>query len=247
MSSPLSFSNMNAYIGLNSQRSEDPATFLFSASRDLTDFSMSGSQPTAQTPLIVGSAGSDRHQRYHTAPADNSPLFHNGRPSLPLSSAESTPGAPGLRRIEERSMSLIVSSPTDRIHSKLFNSQFRPRSSTVADASGRRPMNKRLLSVNWEQNEPSKDDSEQAAEADARSGAGLQSSDSPIASPTRPHTWRSIAGATSPRYCKVLGIPPKLLGSMKGIELISLPLTFLENYLVALHVSRNASRRPGRF
>ncbi|KAI9627474.1 hypothetical protein H4Q26_017377 [Puccinia striiformis f. sp. tritici PST-130] len=108
-------------------------------------------------------------------------------------------------------------------------------------------MNKRLLSVNWEQNEPSKDDSEQAAEADARSGAGLQSSDSPIASPTQPHTWRSIAGATSPRYCKVLGIPPKLLGSMKGIELISLPLTFLENYLVALHVSRNASRRPGRF
>ncbi|POV94540.1 hypothetical protein PSHT_16160 [Puccinia striiformis] len=247
MSSPLSFSNMNAYIGLNSQRSEDPATFLFSASRDLTDFSMSGSQPTAQTPLIVGSAGSDRHQRYHTAPADNSPLFHNGRPSLPLSSAESTPGAPGLRRIEERSMSLIVSSPTDRIHSKLFNSQFRPRSSTVADASGRRPMNKRLLSVNWEQNEPSKDDSEQAAEADARSGAGLQSSDSPIASPTRPHTWRSIAGATSPRYCKVLGIPPKLLGSMKGIKIISLPFTFLETHLVVRDVSRNASRRPRRF
>ncbi|KAI7961552.1 hypothetical protein MJO28_002041 [Puccinia striiformis f. sp. tritici] len=188
MSSPLLFSNMNAYIGSNSQRSEDPATFLFSASRNPADFSMSGSQPTAQTPLIAGSAGSDRHQRYHTATADNSPLFHNGRPSLPLSSAESTPGAPGLRRIEERPISLIGSSPTDRIHSKLFNNQFRPRSSTVADASGRRPMNKRLLSVNWEQNEPSKDDSEQAAEADARSGAGLQSSDSPIASPTRPHT-----------------------------------------------------------
>ncbi|POV99839.1 hypothetical protein PSTT_13544 [Puccinia striiformis] len=159
MSSPLSFSNMNAYIGLNSQRSEDPATFLFSASRDLTDFSMSGSQPTAQTPLIVGSAGSDRHQRYHTAPADNSPLFHNGRPSLPLSSAESTPGAPGLRRIEERSMSLIVSSPTDRIHSKLFNSQF-PRSSTVLTLV-QETHEQRLLSVNWEQNEPSKDDSEQ--------------------------------------------------------------------------------------
>ncbi|KAH9465924.1 hypothetical protein Pst134EA_013780 [Puccinia striiformis f. sp. tritici] len=217
MSSPLSYSNMNTYLGSNSQRSEDPATFLFSASRNPPDFSISGSQPTAQTPLMVGSAGSDRHQRYHTAPTDNSPLFHNGRPSLPLTSAESTPGAPGLRRIEERSMSLIGSSPTDRIQSKLFNNQFRPRSSTVADASGRRPMNKRLLSVNWEQNEPSKDDSEQTVEGDARSGAGLQSGDLPIASPTRAHTWGNMAGSTSPRYCKVLGIPPKLLGSMKGI------------------------------
>ncbi|OAV95618.1 hypothetical protein PTTG_06266 [Puccinia triticina 1-1 BBBD Race 1] len=220
MSSPLAFANVGSYLGSSHQRAEDPATLLFPTSRNPTGFASSVSKSTPQSALLVGNAASDRHQRYHTAPTDSSPLFHNGRPSLPSSSNEGTPGPPGsARRIEERSMSLIGSSPVDRLQSKLFNANFRPRSSTVADTSGRRPMGnaKSLLSVNWEGNESSQDLSEQATEVDTRSAAGGQLGESTMSSSNRLQPWGVMSGATSPRYCKVLGIPPKLLGSMKGI------------------------------
>ncbi|KAA1078154.1 hypothetical protein PGT21_029502 [Puccinia graminis f. sp. tritici] len=218
MSSPLAFSNIGSYLGSSNQRSEDPAALLFPTSRNPPDFSLSGSKSTSQSSILVGSAASDRHQRYHTAPTDSSPLFHTGRPSLPMSSNEGAPGPPdSVRRIEERSMSLIGSSPVDRIQSKLFNANFRPRSSTVADTSGRRSMGKNLLSVNWEGNESPKDISEQPNEAETRAAAGGQLKESTRSSPSRTQTWGAMPGAISPRYCKVLGIPPKLLGSMKGI------------------------------
>ncbi|PLW32472.1 hypothetical protein PCANC_18660 [Puccinia coronata f. sp. avenae] len=50
-----------------------------------------------------------------------------------------------------------------------------------------------------------------------RVAAERQIGDSARPSSNRPQPWGTTLGATSPRYCKVLGIPPKLLGSMKGI------------------------------
>ncbi|PLW15597.1 hypothetical protein PCANC_03913 [Puccinia coronata f. sp. avenae] len=217
VSSPLAFSHVTSYLGANHQHTEDPATLLFPASRNPSDFASNSSHSAKQPPLLVGSAAGDRHQRYHTAPTDSNPLFHSGRPPLPLSSTEGTPATSDLvRRIEERSMSLIGSSPVDRIHSNLFNVQFRPRSSTVADTSGGRATGKSLLSVNWEGEESSKND-ESEAEAASRTTPGAQIGDSARPSSNRPQPWGTTLGATSPRYCKVLGIPPKLLGSMKGI------------------------------
>lgn len=215
MPSPLAFSNVSSYIGFNNQRGEDPATLLFSASRNPPDLSSSSSN---QSPMLVGSVAGDRHQRYHTAPTDGSPLFRSGRPSLPLSSNEAKSGTPDLvRRTEERSMSLIGSSPVDRIQSKLINAQFRPRSSTVADMSGGKASGKSVLSVNWEGNEsPKNDDHDLETDTHVPTGGHIRDS-TPSSSPNRPSSWGLTPGASSPRYCKVLGIPPKLLGSMKGI------------------------------
>jgi len=215
MPSPLAFSNVTSYIGSNNQRGEDPATLLFPASRNPPDLSSSSAN---QPPLLVGSVAGDRHQRYHTAPTDGSPLFHSGRSSLPLSSNEGKPGTPDLvRRTEERSMSLIGSSPVDRIQSKLFNVQFRPRSSTVADMSGGRASGTSVLSINWEGKESPKND-DHDVETDSHAATGGHIGDSTTrSSPNRPPSWGTAPGASSPRYCKVLGIPPKLLGSMKGI------------------------------
>jgi hypothetical protein len=178
VSSPLAFSHVTSYLGANHQHTEDPATLLFPASRNPSDFASNSPHSAKQPPLLVGSAAGDRHQRYHTAPTDSNPLFHSGRPPLPLSSTEGTPATSDLvRRIEERSMSLIGSSPVDRIHSNLFNVQFRPRSSTVADTSGGRATGKSLLSVNWEGEESSKND-ESEAEAASRTTPGAQIGDS---------------------------------------------------------------------
>lgn len=255
MPSALAFAKSGSHFGPAGHRSDDPATLLFPSARHGPDFPMNNSKPSlaSQASLIGASSGansgSERHQRYHTAPAESSPLSQVVRPILPLSrNGNLIAGTPNAgRRVEERSMSLAGPSQAELLQPSFIHARFRPRSSTVADTTGKKLLGKSLLSVNWEDGELVKEPQEEVAKSCTWSSGSAQN-DGPTRSSikglnfpwnnvlpetdsktfpgsfslypgsvSRPPLWgaSSIAGAT--RYCKVLGVSPKLLGSMKGI------------------------------
>ncbi|KAI8460904.1 hypothetical protein BY996DRAFT_6429540 [Phakopsora pachyrhizi] len=202
-------------------------------------------QPTVKAELSA-SAFNVSNPNHRMLPSEDNPLAHSApstrRQTLSFEEVARNHEALALgreRSVEERSYSLVDPSRIDLINSRFINPHFRPRSITLGDTGAPKVFNKSHLSVNWDESDAERieEDSHKGDSTSGRTGSSARSSlvglDSlpvsqlalakELGATSHPFDSTSLARSNikppsvSTRYCKVLGLSPKLLGSMKGI------------------------------
>ncbi|KAH9819282.1 hypothetical protein DFH28DRAFT_887390 [Melampsora americana] len=173
------------------------------------------------------STGSDHHrtterrQRYHTAPAEGNDLtsLTPDNPAFDSCVPEGYSAFDG--RSDGSALSNLGNIQYASPSSKYAQSRLRPRSSTMAGVGNRRMLKRSLLSLRWNDEEIDEGVEGESPRMDDHSPPSGVNPDSARSSSSAEEveplpSWGTQASFMT-RYCKILGLSPKLLGSMKGI------------------------------